>query len=103
MLADPSYGQDVPKLIGHERVVWEVHPVSCELDTRGFGDGSLRHGRAKLLGRGSWGLAVMSEERKVTASTRTSLWRKVSLSCGARGTSAVGGTFYKDCRNVHLY
>ena len=62
MLAHPSFGQDVPKPIRHEHVVWEVHPENGELDTRGFGDGSLRHGRMKQLACGSWGLAVLSED-----------------------------------------
>ena len=58
--AGPSYGQSVPKPIRHEHVVWEVHPENGEPDTRGFGDGSLRHGRVK-------GLVVLSEEMNVTA------------------------------------
>ena len=41
--------------------------MSGELDTRGIGDGSLRHGRVKRLARGSWGLAVLKVETKVTA------------------------------------
>ena len=62
MPADPPYGQDVPKPIRHEHVVvWELHSESGELDTRGFGDGSLRHGRMKRLVRGGWRLAVMDE------------------------------------------
>ena len=64
MLADPSYGQDVRKPPRQDDAVWEVQP---ELDTRGFGDGSPRHGRMKLLARGSGGLAVLNEELKATA------------------------------------
>ena len=49
----PSYGQDVPKPIRHEHVVWGVHPVSGELHTRGFGDGSLARAREAT---GTWGI-----------------------------------------------
>ena len=48
----PSYGQDVPKPIKHEHVVWEVHPEDGELDTRGFGDGS--QARDWHVGSGDW-------------------------------------------------
>ena len=67
MLADPSFGQDVPQPIGHEHVVWDVHPASGELDTQGFGDGPLWYGRMKRLARGALGLAVLSEDMQVTA------------------------------------
>ena len=66
MLADTSYGQDVPKLIRHEHAVWELHPENFELDTRSFGDGSLRHGRMKRRARGGRGRAVLNEDMKVT-------------------------------------
>ena len=67
MLVDPSYGQNVPKPMRHEHVVWELHKENGELDTMGLGDGSLKHGRIKRLARGGWGLAVLNEDMKVTA------------------------------------
>ena len=65
--ATHSGGFLVPKPIRHEHVVWEVHPASGELDTRSFGDGSLRQGRTKRLERGGWGPVVLNEEMKVMA------------------------------------
>ena len=59
MLADPSYGQDVRKPTRQDHAVWEVQP---ELDTRGFGDGSLRHWRMKRPG--TWELGTGCSERK---------------------------------------
>ena len=103
MLADPSYGQDVPKPIRHEHVVWEVHPVGGELDARGFGDGSLRHGRMKRLARGGWGAAVLTGDMKVTAKLHGPLPRlhqditlaeSVAFLWYLRHVSATGGTFY---------
>ena len=95
MLADPSFGQAVPRPIRHEHVVWEVHPVSGELDVRGLGDGSLRHGRTKQLARGSWVLALLNEDVKVTAKLHGPLpgiHQNITLEescffCGTCGTS----------------
>ena len=67
MLGDPSFGKDVPKRIGHEHDVKDLHPWSGDFDTQGFGDGPLRNGRMKRLARGGLGLAVPNEDMKVTA------------------------------------
>ena len=102
MLANSSYGQDVPKPIRHQ------HPESGELDRRGFVDGSLRHGRMKRLARGGWGLAVLSEDMRVTAKLHsplpglhqdTTLAESVAFLWYLRHVSAMGGTFK---RAIHL-
>ena len=104
-LADLSYGQDAPKPIKHEHVVWEVHPENGELDTRGFGDGSLRHGRMKRLAREGWGLVVLSEEMKVKAKLHgplpglhqdITLAESVAFLWYLRHIGALFGTFYTD-------
>ena len=107
----PLVRPDVPKPIRHEHVVWEVHPESDELDTRVFGDGSLRHGRMKRLARRGWGLVVLSEEMKVTAKLHgmllglhqdITLAESVAFLC-LRHVRALGGTFYADSLNVHRH
>ena len=91
MLADPSYRQDAPK-------PWEVHPENGELDNRGFGDGSLKHGRVKRLARWSWGLA---RPRSLASTKETTLAERVAFLWFLRHVSALGGTFHTDSLNVH--
>ena len=67
MVVDLWFGQDVLQPNRHEHVVWDLHLPSGELDTQGFGDGSLSWARMKRLARGEWGGAVLSEDVKVTA------------------------------------
>ena len=90
------------KPIRHEHVVWELHPQNGELDTRGFGDGSLKHGRMKRLARGGWGLAVLNVDMKVMAKLHgplpglrqdITLAESVAFLWYLRHVSAVGGTF----------
>ena len=105
MLADPAFGQDVPKPTRHEHVVWEMHPLSGELNTRGFGVGSFRNGSMKWLARLGWGLAVLNEEMQVTAKLHgplpglhqdVTLAESVAFPFYMRHVSAMGGNFYSD-------
>ena len=98
MLTDPSHGHHVPKPTRHDHVVWELHLENGELDTRGFGDGSLSHGRMKRLT-----LAVLNKDRKVTAKLHDqdiTLAERVAFLWYLRHVSAMCGTFFTDSLDV---
>ena len=99
MLGDPSFGEDVPQLMGHEHVVQDLRSAGGALDIQEFGDGPHRYGRMKSLARAGWGM--LNEDLKVTA--------KLHGPLPLGHVSALGGTFHTDSpehstrgQSVHL-
>lgn len=56
LLADPSWQAPRPLLV--DNIIWELMPADGYLERKGFGDGSIFHGRHMRLARGGWGLVT---------------------------------------------
>ena len=66
MLATTSFGQDLPRPIGHELVVWEVHSASGARYS-GLWRRIPQKWAHEAAARGGLSLAVLNAERQVTA------------------------------------